>query len=145
MASISIYLNFSNQTEEAFTFYKTVFVTEYHAPIMHFRDVPPSEGTPPLAEEVKDLVMHAALPLPGGMMLMGSDAPAAMGFSIHTGNNFYINLMPDTRSETRRLFDALAAGGQVHTALQEMFWGDYHGSLTDRYGIQWMFNCAAKE
>jgi PhnB protein len=25
--------------------------------------------------------------------------------------------------------------------LQDMFWGAYFGSLTDRYGICWMVNC----
>jgi len=28
--------------------------------------------------------------------------------------------------------------------LQDMFWGAYYGSCTDKYGVQWMFNCAAK-
>ena len=61
------------------------------------------------------------------------------------GNNAYINLMPATRKETRRIFAALAEGGVVEQQLQEMFWGDYYGSLRDRFGVQWMFNCAAKE
>jgi PhnB protein len=26
-------------------------------------------------------------------------------------------------------------------ALHDMFWGAYYGSLTDRYGVQWMVNC----
>jgi PhnB protein len=28
--------------------------------------------------------------------------------------------------------------------LAEMFWGDYYGSLKDRFGTQWMFNCRSK-
>jgi len=24
--------------------------------------------------------------------------------------------------------------------LQDMFWGGYYGSCTDKYGVQWMFN-----
>jgi len=24
--------------------------------------------------------------------------------------------------------------------LQDMFWGDYYGTCTDKYGVQWMFN-----
>ena len=46
--------------------------------------------------------------------------------------------------EADRLFEALSAGGTVEMALQEMFWGGYFGSLADRYGIRWMFNCASK-
>lgn len=67
-----------------------------------------------------------------------------MGFKLNQGNNVYINLEPDTRAETERLFAALAAGGVVEMQLQDMFLGAYFGSLTDRFGIRWMFNCAAK-
>jgi PhnB protein len=67
-----------------------------------------------------------------------------MGFKVAHGNNIYINLEPDTRAETDRLFAALAEGGKVEMALQRMFWGGYFGSLTDRFGVQWMFNCQAK-
>lgn len=67
-----------------------------------------------------------------------------MGFKLNQGNNVYINLEPDRRAETERLFVALAAGGVVEMQLQDMFWGAYFGSLTDRFGIRWMFNCAAK-
>jgi PhnB protein len=28
--------------------------------------------------------------------------------------------------------------------MQDMFWGDYYGSLTDKFGIKWMVNYAAK-
>jgi PhnB protein len=58
--------------------------------------------------------------------------------------NMYINLQPDTRVETKRLYDALSAGGKVEMELMEMFWGDYFGSCTDKYGVQWMFNCTSK-
>ena len=42
-----------------------------------------------------------------------------------------------------RLFAALAEGGEIQMPLQEMFWGAYYGSLRDRFGTQWMFNCTA--
>ncbi len=77
-------------------------------------------------------------------MLMGTDAPESMGFKLQQGNNVYISLHPDTRADTDRIFNALAEGGTVEMALQEMFWGDYYGSLKDKYGVQWMFNCTAK-
>ena len=59
-------------------------------------------------------------------------------------NNVYINLEPDTREETRWLFTALSEEGKVEMELQEMFWGDYYGSCRDKFGVQWMFNCAEK-
>lgn len=144
MAKVSVYLNFPNKTEEAFNFYRKIFGGEFTGGIMRFRDVPPSEAMPPVPEADKDLVMHVSLPILGGFDLMGSDAPASMGFRVIEGNNFYINLEPDTRAETSRLFKALSEGGKVEQELQDMFWGDYFGSCSDKYGIQWMFNCAEK-
>jgi PhnB protein len=144
MARVSTYLNFTRSTEEAFLFYQSVFKTEFAGPIMRFNDGPPCPGQPPLPAADAKLVMHVALPILGGHMLMGSDAPESMGFKVNMGNNSYINLEPDTRAETDRLFAALSAGGKVDMPLQEMFWGSYWGTLTDRFGVQWMFNCAAK-
>jgi len=145
MAKVSTYLNFTRNTEEAFNFYKSVFETEFMGPINRFSDVPPQEGMPPMAEADKNLVMHIALPILGGHMLMGTDAPESMGFKVNYGNNVHINLEPDTREETKRLFDALSAGGKVEMELQDMFWGDYFGSCRDKFGVQWMFNCAQKK
>jgi PhnB protein len=144
MARTSTYLNFARNTEEAFIFYKSVFGGEFTNGISRFGDIPPQEGMPPLAEEDRNLVMHVELPIVGGHALMGTDAPESMGFKVNFGNNVYINLEPDTRSETQRLFAALSAGGQVTMPLQDMFWGDYFGSCTDKFGVQWMFNCSEK-
>lgn len=144
MARVSIYLNFPRSTEEVFNFYKSVFGGEFEGGIHRMSEVPPQPGTPELKEEDKNLIMHVALPLLGGFMLMGTDAPESMGFSVNFGNNIYINLEPDTRGETERLFKALSDGGKVEMALQEMFWGDYFGSCKDKYGVQWMFNCSSK-
>ncbi len=145
MSKISTYLNFPRNTEEAFNFYKSVFGGEFVGGIHRMGEVPTQEGQPPIAEANKNLVMHIALPILGGHMLMGTDAPESMGFKVNFGNNIYINLEPDTRAETDELFKALSNGGKIEMKLQEMFWGDYFGSLTDKYGVQWMFNCANKK
>lgn len=144
MARVATYLNFTRNTEEAFNFYKSVFGGEFEGGISRFRDIPPSEGVPPIPEEDKDLVMHIALKIFDGHYLMGTDAPESMGFRVNFGNNVYITLQPDTREETKRLFNALSAGGKVEQELQDMFWGDYYGSCEDRYGVHWMFNCSQK-
>jgi PhnB protein len=141
MARVSTYLNFARSTEEAFNYYKQVFGTDFSGPINRFKDIPPQPGQPPLAEADKNLVMHVELPILAGHVLMGTDAPESMGFTVTPGNNMYINLEPDTKGETERLFKALAEGGKVEMELQDMFWGGYFGSLTDRFGIRWMFNC----
>jgi len=145
MARVSTYLNFSNYTEEAFNFYKEVFKSEFTPPGIHrLGGAPPQVGMPPMSDELKNLVMHVELPITGGHILMGTDAPREMGFTVNYGNNIFINLEPDTREETKRLFDELSAGGKVSMELQDMFWGAYFGSCTDKYGVQWMFNCINK-
>jgi PhnB protein len=144
MARVSTYLNFPRSTEEAFLFYKSVFGGEFTTPIMRFRDMPTHPDHPPLAEADKNLVMHVELPILGGHVLMGTDAPESMGFAVVSGNNMFINLEPDNRAETDRLFNALSAGGHVEMPLQDMFWGGYFGNLVDRFGVHWMVNCASK-
>jgi PhnB protein len=144
MSQVNTYLNFPRSTEEAFNFYKSVFGGDFSGGISRFRDVPPSENIPPLPEEDKNLVMHVALPILGGHLLMGTDAPESMGFKVNFGNNVYISLHPDTREDTRRLFNSLSEGGKVEQELQDMFWGDYYGSLKDKFGVQWMFICSEK-
>lgn len=141
---MSTYLNFARETEAAFSFYKSVFGTEYVGKISRFSEVPPQPGQPPLAETDKNLVMNVQLPITGGHILQGTDAPESMGFKVSRGNNVYICMQPDTRAETERLFKALSEGGKIEMQLQDMFWGDYFGSLEDKFGVLWMFNCSSK-
>lgn len=144
MAQVSTYLNFVRETEQAFNFYKKVFGTEIDGEVMRFSGIPPQEGAPELPETDKNLIMHIQLPILGGHKLMGTDAPESMGFKVNMGNNVYIMLEPDTKEETRKLFAFLAEGGAIEQDLQEMFWGDLYGSLTDKFGVKWMFNCGEK-
>ena len=144
MARTSTYLNFTRNTEEAFNFYKSIFGGEFgRNGIARFRDIPPSDEMPPLAAGDENLVMHIELEITGGHKLMGTDAPETMGFTVNFGNNMHINLEPDTKEETKKLFDALSQGGKITMELQDMFWGDYFGSCIDKFGVQWMFNCAS--
>ncbi|MCP9237683.1 VOC family protein [Lewinella sp. JB7] len=140
MASVSTYLNFTNQTEAAFTFYRSVFGGDFRGGISRFGEAPPQEGMPALAEEDRQLVMNVQLPILGGHVLMGSDAPPSMGMPVTVGNNYHITLSPDSREEVDRLFHALSDGGKVTMELQDTFWGAYFAMCTDKYGVQWMFN-----
>lgn len=141
MARVTTYLNFPGNTEEAFLFYKKVFRSEFSGEGMQrFGDIKPHEGMPPLSEDDKKLIIHVELPILGGHILMATDAPASFGFTLTSGNNMHINLEPDSKEETTRLFNELSAGGKVDMEMQDMFFGAYYGSCTDKYGINWMFN-----
>ena len=122
MTRVSTYLNFPRNTEQAFNFYKSVFGGEFtRGGIARFSDIPASDGAPPIAESDKNLVMHIELPIAGGHVLMGTDAPESMGFNVNFGNNVHINLEPDTKEETKKLFDLLSEGGKITMGLQDMF------------------------
>ena len=145
MSKVSTYLNFPGNTEEAFLFYQSIFGGEFiGGGVARFGDFPPGPDAPPQPESVKNQIMHIELALLGGHVLMGSDAPPEMGFKVNFGNNNMIMLEPDTRTETRRLFDALSAGGIVTQNLEVMFWGALYGACTDKFGVLWMFNCTEK-
>jgi PhnB protein len=139
MASVSIYLNFMGKTEQAFNFYKSVFNTDYLGPVMYNRDIPSQPGVPSFSDEDKNKVMHVTLPILGGTKIMATDMLESMGHKLIEGNNVTINLEPDSREETDRLFKALSDGGSDIAPMRDEFWG-YWGCCKDKYGIRWMFN-----
>jgi PhnB protein len=139
MASVSIYLNFMGNAEEAFDRYKKIFRTEYSNPPMRMKDMPPRDGTPPLSEDDQNKIMHVALPLLGGVQLMATDMLESMGHKLTEGNNFTISLNPDTKEEADRLYNELSEGVTGGVPPHDEFWG-YWGTCKDRFGIRWMFN-----
>lgn len=86
-ARVSSYLNFNGKTEEAFLFYKKIFQTEFLGKgIERFGDIPADAGHPPVADGIKKMILHVELPIIGGHILMGTDAPKEMGFTLTKGN-----------------------------------------------------------
>lgn len=135
MASINPYLTFSGNCEEAFTFYRSVFGGEF-TNFQRFSDNP-SEQKQSEVEGKK--IMHVALPIGEGSIIMGSDQPDAYGKPT-TGNNFSISITTESEEESNRIFNKISAGGKITMPLEKTFWGAYFGMLTDKFGIQWMVN-----
>jgi len=134
MTKINAYLNFPGRAEEAFLFYKSVFGGEFSS-LVRFKDMPMPGAKIP--KEAEDKIMHLALPV-GGDVLMASDALESMGQKLVPGNNVYLSVHADGKAEADRIFGALAAGGAVEMALADQPWGDYWGSLKDKFGVLWM-------
>jgi PhnB protein len=131
------YLSFAGNAEEAMRFYERALggrLTEIH----RFGSMP-AEGFELTAEQ-KNLVLHVGLELPDGQMIMASDTMEGMGPALAVGNNYSISIHPQSKDDADRFFKALAEGGTVTMPLADQFWGDYFGSLTDRFGVQWMVN-----
>lgn len=134
MANINPYLNFPGTAEEAFNLYKSVLGGEFLA-LQRYKDMP--EGSKVSAEDAEK-IMHIALPIGNGNILMGTDALESMGQKLTTGNNFYLSLDVNSEGEADQVFNALSDGGKAIMPMQKAFWGSYFGMLTDKFGVQWM-------
>jgi PhnB protein len=135
MPGVNPYLTFDGNCMEAFTYYRSVFGGEFED-LSPFSDMPPDVPSSP---EDADKLMHVSLPLGEGQVLMGSDRPSTMGAGTF-GNNVAISIAPETSAEGRRVFEALADGGEVIMPYEQQFWGADYGMCTDRFGIHWMVN-----
>ncbi len=136
MAKINPYLNFNGNTEEAFNFYKSVFGGEFAA-VMRFGETAGCDAMP-IAENEKDKIMHIALPIGNGDLLMATDFIESMGQTLVEGNNYSISISAESREEADKLFGGLLEGGKVKMPLADAFWGDYFGMLQDKFGVRWM-------
>ena len=139
MASINPYLNFGGNTEEAFNFYKAVFGGEF-ATVMRFKDVSQAEACEGMsvAENELDKIMHIALPIGNGNVLMATDTLESMGQKLTEGNNFTISVSADTKEQADQIYNGLSDGGKAEMPLADAFWGAYFGMLQDKFGIRWM-------
>ena len=135
--TLSTYLNFDGNCQEAFDFYRSVFGGDF-AIFQTFRNMPSNDMG--VAEDQLDKVMHVSFPI-GDSVLMGSDAPSGFGPPHNAGNNFSLSMNTGSREESDSLMAKLSEGGQVTMPLADMFWGAYFGACTDRFGINWQINC----
>ena len=127
------YLFFDGRCEEALEFYRKAVGAKLTM-LMRFKESPdpiPAGKVPPGSD---DKVMHASFDI-GDTMVMASDgcAPGEAAFK-----GFSLSLTAADEAEARRLFDALAEGGQVQMPMGKTFWSPAFGMLVDRFGISWM-------
>lgn len=125
------YLFFKDGCREAMTAYGEIFGAEPQ--IMDFTSMP-DEVRAGMPGVPGDAVMHAMLKVGNGM-IYASDDPSGDTPAM-AGCNVTLEL-PD-EAETRRVWDALAEGGEVRMSLAPQFWTPLFGTLTDRFGILWM-------
>ncbi len=144
MTTVNIYLTFAGNCEEAFNFYRDIFGTEFES-INRFKEMPPQEGMPPVSADFGEKIMHISLPISAETRIMGSDQGGDWAPDLHPGNNFSISVNSDDVDEGRKIFEALAEGGQITMPFDKTFWQAYFGMATDKFGINWMVNCNLPE
>ena len=137
MTRLHTYLNFAGNAEEAFRFYQSVFGGEFSS-VVRFKDFP-MEGVS-IPEEDQNKIMHIALPIGEDEVLMASDTLRSFGQELVQGNNVYVSVHPETKDEADRIFNALSQGGEIEMSIADQPWGDYYGSLMDKFGVKWMVN-----
>ena len=134
MIEVSPFIAFKGNCEAAFEFYKSVFGGEYQF-IYRYGDVPSNET--PCGYE--DKILHVSLPLINNVNLMGMDAVGDLQNS--EVGLVAIGLRLNDKNETFHLFNTLSDGGTVAVPLAKTFYADYFGSIVDKFGVAWSFNC----
>lgn len=131
--SVIPYLRFQGTCREAMTYYADVFGTEIEM-MMTGGEMPDFTAS----DHQKDLIAHASMKVAGGDIyasddFMGDTRPMA-GCSVMVS-------LPDNAA-SQDAFDKLANGGTVTMPFQQTFWSAGFGTVTDRFGIQWMVSSA---
>jgi PhnB protein len=135
MRTINPWINFNGNTEEAFTFYKSVFGGEF-AKIVRFRELASAEF--PVADNEANKIMHIALPIGKHNLLMANDVPEFMGRVNESENRSKIAVSAESREEADKIFSGLSAGGDIEGPIGDGPWGTYAGMFRDKYGIEWI-------
>lgn len=138
MPSIHPYIHFNGNAEEAFHFYRSVFGGEFSS-MKRFTDLENAGISFPAEEAQK--IMHIALPIGTGSILMGSDVPNMLGKVNEQENRSKISIQTESKEEADTLFYGLSEGGIVEMPIGDSPWGSYFGMFRDKYGIEWMIDC----
>jgi PhnB protein len=128
---VQTYLFFEGRCEEALQFYSKHLGAKVEM-LMRYKDGP--TPPPPGVNVPGDKVMHASVRI-GESQIMASDGHCA-GQPKFEGFSLTFNARDD--AEAKRVFNALADGGQVRQPLTKTFFASSFGMVADRYGLGWM-------
>lgn len=137
MPNLNPYLSFRTEARQAMEFYQSVLGGELDINV--FGEFPDMVQDP----SQKDLVMHAQLTTPEGLVLMASDTPNGMNYEPPQGIS--VSLSGISEGTARTAWEKLSEGGTVTMPLDTPPWGGLFGMLVDRFGIAWMLSVDAEE
>lgn len=137
ITQLNPYLFFDGTAEQAIQLYERALGAKVEGGIMRFGDAPGVE----CAAADRNRVMHSMLHVGGGTVMVSDTMP---GQPIPGEGHVEVCLQLDDPADLDRKFDALAAGGTITMAPHDAFWGARFGTLTDAFGVRWMFNCPKK-
>ncbi|MFP5259061.1 MAG: VOC family protein [Acidobacteriota bacterium] len=125
------YLFFEGRCDEAIAFYRQALDAEVTM-LFRYKDSPQPQGMIPPGGE--DKVMHANLRI-GDATMMLSDGQCLGGAAFQ---GFALSLAVAGEAEAKRLFSALAEGGQLLMPLEKTFFSPCFGMVADKFGVSWM-------
>jgi len=128
------YLSFNGNCEQAMRFYETALRGKLEK-LVRNADTPWAYDVP---EEQRPLIVHACLNLDGNGQLFAGDCCQRQPYEGMKGVS--LALTYDSVEEATRIFNALAAEGNVTMPLQPAFWAKIWGMLVDRFGTTWIIN-----
>ena len=130
MTHINAYLNFNGQTRDAMKFYQECLGGE-----LVMQKISESPMAARMPSEMGAKILHSSL-TKNNLILMASDM---MGNNIVKGNSISLCVICSSDEEINSFFSKLSTGGTVVEPLHQSFWGATFGSLTDKFGITWIF------
>lgn len=133
MTQLNAYLRFDGNCRQAMTFYKECLGGDLN--LQAVEETPMAKQMP---TEAQKKIIHSILTKDGVVVLMGSDMISATGRK--NGNAIALTLNCGSAEEIKTFFAKLALGGQITNALKEEFWGGMFGTLTDKFGNEWLLN-----
>lgn len=132
--SVDPYIFFKGNAREAMEFYQEVFGGKLE--LVTYADFKMDDP-----EGISNGIMHGYLS-GGDAILMCSDTAEASASSA----KITISLSGDSDDAERltEIFAKLSDGVTPKFPLKKEVWGDTFGSLTDKYGVEWMINIGQK-
>ena len=136
MAGLQTYLLFNGNCEEAVKYYCDTFKGE----VLHTMRY--SDAQVDVAAAEKNRILHTVFKV-RGVELLASDSHS--GSDVSFGNNIQLTVNYDKNTDPTEQFNKLALGGKITMPLQPTFFALKFGMLTDKFGVNWMFNQPAEK
>ncbi len=133
-STLNSYLFFDGCCEEAIAYYQAHLGAVLKL-MMRFDEAPEPIPAEMLPSNHEDKVMHAEFLL-GNSVVYASDGCGTerMGKMQGCSQSLTVN----SAELAHHAFNALADGGEINMPLEETFWSELYGQVTDKFGVQWM-------
>ena len=127
----SHYLTFNRNCAEALAVYAEAFGAEI-VTMEKYGDI--ANPGFPMAEADKGLVLHSCLQWEDSLLMCADSAER-----IQPGSNMYIAVTVKDQESVERAWNMLKQNAVIYMDLAPTFFALLHGSLRDRFGVNWMF------